>query len=385
MLLFLTSCYFPIEIPQSIPEKLAPQIPNRILEITPPKSTQPGIYATNCDLLTADNFGYVDEITPVGNTSISPTVKIKFQPYHQQIVSDWTLECVPDSFTIYLSPGPNYSYEIVVPVIDPTFSTFDDHIMYETVLTNQLQADIDYRWVVIGHYNSIDIGGDDHNLLHQDNYWFPYLQENTLIIPGKTFHTASLTNCTGYNNITLINPPNLEIIHFLPDTQFTWDAEPCKPDYFRIQFSMWPDMSYPISYDYYIPQEHYTIYHNGNNPYYSHLRNCTQYYWQIIPVLLLPQGDIICEFGGCFQPYGKIDADFPSEIRSFYLNMSGCPTPTLTPRYSITLIPTRTQATSEPIIIDCGSITNATTCNGYTACRWVPKLTAPSEGTCVNK
>jgi hypothetical protein len=373
LLISVTSCNLPINIDQRMPDdpdKLVLQIPpvptNTLAPTARPTPSCPDVSA----------FGRLSEYWPGGFTFPSTW---KFTWFYglgttKESPSDWLWMCVPESYSLYLSTGPDFEDEIEVPInnLDVTYDI--TKVSIDWYFNYPLEVLKVYRWVAVGHYGDIDIGMDRVAQLHDDSRWIGYPPLNK-----GSFRTGPECDPASIDIPALTYPVKDETIN-TRQLKFFWDLTSCMPLVFKTQLSRNPDLASMEPGFYSTDPADFSFDLQTNYPWLDMqtvgyggvpaLPDCTTYYWRV-------RGGI-----GDATYTERVWGEW-SGIQSFFVNSGTCPTatPTRIPPTK-TPVPTNT-ATPEPSI-DCGSIGDPTTCTNA-GCYWKPCQTFPGCGVCVNK
>lgn len=217
-------------------------------------------------------FGNIVENVPIFEATVSSP--ILFRWYYRSAVgwpypSDWSDECVPTGFTLYLSPGPFYNTVLSFPVAPFTVDVNPSSLLYRFYLNNQLQPGTSYRWMVVGHAEGIDIDDDQLPLLNvEKNAWIL----GTLNGLFQTPQTGPACTSQTIGSANLIYPQDGEV---LPDDTpyFQWDMPNCSSEAYSIIFDTEPQMASPFI-GWVTNKEGFLISPNQFQP-------CTTYYWQV--------------------------------------------------------------------------------------------------------
>ena len=256
-------------------------------------------------------------------------------------VDAWANECVPQSYSLHLSTGPDFSDEIVYQITNPSVVPDPTKLTMEWTLPTPLDPVEVYRWFIVGHAGGIDIGADRLPYLHLHDWWPPLSTYYRSV-----FRSGPECAATQIEVPTLIAPAVGEIIQTL-NPELRWEVSSCWPLVFVVEISTTPDFDDPEWYvDPSIPGD-YTDMTQTNYPWLNVeyiLRDCTRYYWRVI--------------GGV----GQGNAADPrvwgtySETRSFTVSSSSCPAPTVT------------------LQVNCADLSQAA-CVDNPQCEWVGGLT----------
>lgn len=281
----------------------------------------------------------------------------------------WANECKPDSYTVYLSTGPDFDDEIAIEVTNPSISADITKLTMEWTIPGGLEPMKVYRWAVVGHANGFDLESWKIADLHDDSVWPPL---NTVNMTYKrcTFRTGPECLSGQIAVPTLVYPPNGEVLDTLTPI-LTWQVDTCMPVVFEVEISTTPSFADP---QYYVDPslgKDYTWTSQRNYPYAAvdyALRDCTKYYWRV-------QGGIIAEGVG----NGELGAF--SQANYFFVNLGQCPTPTPT-RVPPTLTPLPTE-TPQPF--SCDGLSDGACAAHADECKWVFSVTHPGPGYCTDK
>jgi hypothetical protein len=376
LLLSLTSCNLPIEIVQKTPDESDMLAIEITLEptVTPLPTIRPT--PTCVDL---GQFNRPFEHWPNGNmiTSPNPTFTWFYTKGSLEIdtIDDWAYVCKPETYSIILSSGPDFTDEITLSVpADAMTITPDNTKLTITWASNvALEPLKTYRWFVVGHHGDLQIHDYRLTFLHSQawNYVSDYYK--------NVFRTGPECVSGSIDTPVLVFPADDETIS-IRQPMFTWNATSCMPLVFITQLSRNPNLqslapgfiSYASAdYTFYL-QTNYSwldmprITYGGIPP----LPDCTTYYWRVLGGI----GD------GTYVE--RVWGEW-SGIQSFFVNSGTCPTPTPT-RIPPTKTPVPTNTPTPEPSIDCGSIGDPTTCTNA-GCYWKPCQTFPGCGVCVNK
>jgi hypothetical protein len=367
--LLLTSCNSPNEIVQKTPEDadmLAVQITlEPTLTIVPtakPTASCPDI----------NSFGRLDEYWP-GLFTFPSTWKFtwfyasgttKASPF------DWNWTCVPESYSIYLSTGPDFEDEIEVPIGTPHVTYDVSKVTLDWIFNYPLEPLKVYRWVAVGHYGDIDIGMDRVAELHQDAKWigqYPINKGSFRTGPQSVFAFLPICESGSIDVPELLIPADHETINILKPTYF-WDVPSCMPLVFYIQLSRNPNLDLALGHTSY-DDEDYTFRLQLSYPWLDMqkppygimpaLPDCTTYYWRVRGGI----GDVTNDP----REWGEW-----SGIQSFFVNSGTCPTATPTPtRVPPTKTPTPTATpTQVPVPVDCSNYHDEASCVSHSSCVW---------------
>jgi hypothetical protein len=286
-------------------------------------------------------------------------------------VEEWANKCKPDSYTIYLSTGPDFDDEIVIDVVDPVITSDITKLTMEWTIPGGLEPMKVYRWAVVGHAGGLNLEEWKIADLHDDSVWPPL---NTVNMAYKrcTFRTGPECASGQIEVPTLTYPVDGQTIDTLTPI-ITWDVAGCMPLVFMGEISTTSSFANPQPYiDTSLPGD-YTWQQQRNYTYAAinyALRDCTKYYWRV-------QGGI--GEGGALGPreWGSF-----SSSETFFVNLGQCPTPTPT-----AIPPTRTPTPTEtPEPFSCEGL-GMDACNAHSnVCEWVvPPPTQFKPAYCTGK
>jgi hypothetical protein len=373
LLISVTSCNLPINIDQRMPDdpdKLVLQIPP-----VPTNTLAPTVRPTpSCPDVSA--FGRLYEYWP-GSFTFPSTWKFTWfygLGTTKDSPSDWLWMCVPESYSLYLSTGPDFEDEIEVPInnLDVTYDI--TKVSLDWYFNYPLESLKVYRWVAVGHYGDIDIGMDRVAQLHQDAKWIGYSPINK-----GSFRTGPQCRKASIDIPVLVFPAKGETIN-MRHPKFSWDLTSCMPLVFMTQLSRNPDLeSLALGFISYAAED-YTFYRQTNYPWLDMetagygglpaLPDCTTYYWRV-------RGGI-----GDATYTERVWGEW-SGIQSFFVNSGTCPTATPT-RIPPTKTPTPT-ATLTPVVINCGDYKDPVSCESHSKCDWyIPPPSAFKPSICIN-
>jgi len=361
--------------PQTPPEPTATLEPPTPSPTSPPLiQTNDGILlGTNANCLDRESFGYITENVPGRNALVSSPILFRWYYFAAEgAAPDWANVCVPTSFTLYLSPAPDYNTMITYEVTPTTAENLVNILMYSFDLTDALQPHTSYRWMVVGHADGIDIGDDRLPLFQDESAW--KLINNTAQMDGQ-FQTGPACDPQTISPVTLLNPPDEAALD--TDTPFfQWDMPSCSASAYWLSFDTDPQMD-SIDIGWVTGQEGFLTFQGSLQP-------CVITYWQV-------------QAGLYSTSYHLQSGDWAtaSDIRSFIIRSDACPnalavpspTPTSPPTATFlpTKVPTKTpKPTSTPVV--CAAQPNMESCLAHSdVCSWQPNLSAPGAGICLDK
>lgn len=247
-------------------------------------------------------FGYIDENVPSGGASVSSPVVFRWYYFSAAgAAPDWSNDCVPHSFTLYLSPGPDFSTSTAYPVTPTSVDNMVNLLMYTTIFDEPLDP-ICYRWMVVGHAEGINIDDDQLSLFQDETAW--HIVNNQAQMMGQF---SAGTGC-GPQEIgppDLIYPPNQAALE--NDTpNFQWDVPGGPVQAHWLTFSTDPQMS-TVDFGWVTPDEDFQIYS-------GHLQPCITYYWQV------HAGEHALNYHQQMGDWATV-----SETRSFIIPSPSCP------------------------------------------------------------
>ncbi len=189
-----------------------PPAPTNTPEPLPPTATSALTYQTDDGITVGNNlncpdraaFGEVLENVPGGGVLVSSP--IHFRWYYSAAegpAPDWSNVCVPTSFTLYLSPGPDYNTTVSYSITPTTVDNLTNLLMYHFYLSDALQPHTSYRWIVVGHADGIDIDDDQLPLFQDESAW--KVVNNTSLMSGQ-FQTGPVCDPQTISPVTLLNP-----------------------------------------------------------------------------------------------------------------------------------------------------------------------------------
>jgi hypothetical protein len=288
-------------------------------------------------------------------------------------VTNWADVCTPQSYTIYLSTGPDFDDEIVFEVPAPVVFTDPTKLTLETSITSGLEPLKVYRWMAVGHYNDLVLESWKIADIHNDNIWPP---RNTVNMTYKrcTFRTGPECPSGQIDVPILLSPANGEVLQTLTP-KLLWDVDTCMPLVFMVEISTTADFANPQPYVAPSQPGDYTKITQRNYPYayidYT-LRDCTKFYWRI-------KGGIDINNSREWGAY--------SEVGTFYVDFGQCPTPT--PTATATRQPTLTSTptnppkpTSTPKPFTCTGLSQESCLAHADKCIWYVPLSHPESPYC---
>lgn len=369
--------------PKLATETIAPSKTNT--DIPPSITATEMIYRTsggvqlgaNLDCPNRSAFGIIVENTPYRG-SVIDSFPFQFRWYYQPLVSppnDWSSECVPTSFTMYLSKGPEYNKTITVPINSLIIDDIVNFLLYQFQFSGDLDPVSVYRWIVVGHADNINIDEDQLTLFTQHEMWADNVWEH----PHGQFQTGPRCTTNTIQPVSLFYPPNNTIL----DTDspiFQWKSTDCSANAFRVAFSR-DNEFITIERGWVTSSLEFVMYPNVLEP-------CVQYYWKV-------------DSGPYSMDYHLQMGDWAtsSPVNAFIIRSSECPnavielstrTPTATYFAPTIVWPTATQKpatrTPQPTEVVCENIDDAETCMSFSKCQWIPNLSGPpGQGDCVTK
>lgn len=373
LLVTLTSCNLPIEIVKREPVEADMRAIEITLEpsVTPVPTTRP---TASCP--DTNSFGRLTEYWP-GSFTFPSTWKFTWfyvLPPNKASATDWLWMCVPESFSLYLSTGPDFEDEIEVPVNSPGVTYDITKVSLDWYFNYPLEPLKVYRWVAVGHYGDIDIGIDRVAQLHQDAKWIGYSPINK-----GSFRTGPQCDPASIDIPVLTFPADEETIS-IRQPKFSWDLTSCMPLVFMTQLSRTPDLESLEPGFYSTAAADYSFYLQTNYPWLDMQKvsyggipampDCTTYYWRVKAGI--GDGTYIERVWGEW-----------SGIQSFFVNSGTCPTATPT-RIPPTKTPTPT-ATLTPVVINCGDYKDPVSCESHSKCDWyIPPPTHPEPSICID-
>jgi len=360
----------PQNLPLSAPQNLPPPAHPNTLEPPTPTATSALTYQTNDGITLGTNlncpdraaFGYIDENVPARNVLVSSPIHFRWYYFAAEgHAPDWSTVCVPTSFTLYLSPGPDYITTISYPITPTNANNLVNLLMYSFYVNDALlQPHTSYRWMVVGHANGIDIDQDQLPLFQDESAW--KLINNTSLMSGQ-FQTGPVCNPQTIGPVNLLNPQDQAALD--TDTPyFQWDMPNCTGQAYWLSFDTDPLMASP-DIGWVTGQEGFLMFSGSLQP-------CIIYNWQV-------------QAGLYSYNYHLQNGDWAtaSEIRSFIIRSSECPEADAEPTATFIpiLIPTNTP-TKTPVI-PCSKYDKKASCNAQTnRCKWVIPPTG-GPGSCA--
>ncbi|MCD4753157.1 MAG: hypothetical protein K8R40_08810 [Anaerolineaceae bacterium] len=299
-----------------------------------PTATNPPAYHTDDGIALGANlncpdraaFGYIDENVPARNVLVNYPIIFRWYYFAAEgAAPDWSAVCVPTSFTLYLSPGPDYSTTVSYSITSRTPDNLVNLLMYSYNVHGWLQPHTSYRWIIVGHAGGVDIDEDQLPLFQDESAW--KLTGNNSLMSGQ-FQTGPACDPQLISSVNLLNPQDEAVLD--TDTPyFQWDMPNCSSSAYWLSFDTDPLMASP-DVGWVTGQEGFLMFSGGLEP-------CTIYYWHV-------------QAGLYSVHYHLQNGNWAtaSEIRSFIIRSSDCPdaeaVPTATPTATLTPtnIPTRT-------------------------------------------
>jgi hypothetical protein len=344
LLVLLAACNLATDITQEPPDDDDMQP----LEITLEPTARPTPYCPDIS-----SFGKLDEYWPGGFTFPSDW---KFTWFYtlgttKDSPFDWNWTCVPDSYSIFLSTGPDFEDEIEVQVSTPHVILDITKVSLDWYFNSQLLEPLKvYRWVAVGHYGDIDIGMDRVAQLHQDSRWIGQNPMNK-----GSFRTGPQCGSGSIDVPVLAFPADNETID-IRQPIFSWDVTSCMPLVFITQLSRNPDLQSLAPGLNSFAAADYSFYLQTNYPWLDMqtisyggipaLPDCTTLYWRVLGGI----GD---------ATYTEREWGEWSEVQSFYVNSGSCPTPTPVPYIPPPASP-----------LNCAEL-NAEQCAAAPGCEWI--------------
>ena len=333
----------------------------------------------------AASFGYFTEIYP-GSFQLmttSPEFEWRYLFLSNSIpgsVEGWAEVCVPDSYTLYFSTGPDFSDEIPVQVGSPDLIFNPTYLAIRWVISPPLQPFTVYRWLATGHYGDLDLRSD-HVVankvpqLHSDSFWPPTNMHRNIGV----FITGPICEPPGTGIPILDLPADGEIATSLQPT-FTWHVSDCMPDAFNINITRITDPGTTPGCTNSNDPADFSMCINQQNPWldmetYAYnpvsLLDCSAYTWRVRPVVWINE---VMESGEW------------SETRTFLVDSGACasPTPTFIPRLPTatpTLVPVK--PTDVPPQVVCAGLSKDECLTHSNECEWVEPAT--TSGYCEAK
>lgn len=362
----LTLCLVACDLPRATPTQTNESIDATETQTSIPAATQAPISCPS-----AASYGQISEYWPsrfhIESTTPTFTWFYSIRGRNMSALEEWATICVPATYSIYLSTGPDYDDEFVIQVQDPSIDADITKLTMGWTSDVPLELNKDYRWYVVGHSGDITI--DDWGLVHlHDDAWWP---PRSTYFSG-TFRTGLECEQGAISVPELNSPLDGAAINTVNPT-LTWDINMCMPLVFKVEISTNPAFeNFQSGVIPNLPQD-YTVIRQSDYPwmYVEYiLRDCTEYYWRVT-------GGIGEGGEGGYREWGT-----PSGVRTFHVDQGQCPTPTPT------LVPTVVPVfpTDTPIIVIpptavpvvCAGM-DETQCKQHSQeCEWVvPATTAP--------
>ena len=347
---------------------LAPPLPTNtpkplIPTNTPSIQTHDGIIlGANANCPDRASFGQVTENVPARNVLVSSPINFRwYYAAAEGPAPDWANVCVPTSFTLYLSPGPDYSTYTTHTITPTSAENLVNLLMYSHVFTDTLQQHTSYRWMVVGHANGIDIGQERLPLFQDESAW--KLINNSSQMSGQ-FQTGPGCDSQTISPVNLLNPQDGATLE-TDAPFFQWDMPQCSGSAYWLRFSTDPQMN-SIDLGWATDHEGFLMFQGALQP-------CTLYHWQVMAGLNSLNYHL--QMGNW---------ETASEIRSFIIRSAACPNadavPTATPTttQTATPIPTSTptktpKPTSTPVV--CADQPDQESCEAHgEICMWTQDL-----------
>jgi hypothetical protein len=318
---------------------------------------------------TESDYGIITILNPGENAIVSTTPELAWQYTPEEVpeggVHDWSEECVPTSYTIFLSTGPDFGDEIVLEVTDPVVTTGTDKLSMVWTIPNSLEFTKVYRWAVVGHANGFDLGNWTINNLHDESKWPPFAELHAED-EYSAFRTGPECAVGQIESPILTWPANDEKISTLSPT-LTWVSGSCMPTLFYVEISTnhWfanPELDVN-------PEKHgdFTKKLQVNSLFAvigNTLRNCADFKWRVKGGVLDSEGN---EKWGAFSEIGTIQVDLDGK----------CPTPTPKPTFTPT-------PTVVPTTISCYYY-SLKECGAQRLCQVNTDSLNPNQWYCENK
>jgi hypothetical protein len=355
------------------------QIPINQQSPIPPTSTSAPTILTDDGIVVGansacqdrSNFGSVTENVPANNALINNPALIRWYYFAAEgTAPNWATVCVPTSFTLYISPAPDYSTWNTYTITPTSAANLTNILMFSYFLSDPLLPHTSYRWMVVGHANGIDIGQERLALFQDESAW----KETSYgtLMRGQ-FQTGPACTAQTISPANLIQPQDQAILD--TDTPlFQWDLPNCASTAYSLRFDTDSQMD-SVTFGWVTSKESFLMLQGTLQP-------CTVYYWQV-------------RAGLYSAPYHMQVGNWStaSEIRSFIIRDASCPNALGVPTLSPPLLPTATNIpastrtpTTEPTspAIDCGDYTTQDTCEAQSEfCRWY--WINDTMGACIPK
>jgi hypothetical protein len=271
--------------------------------------------------------------------------------WNNESADPWAEVCVPDSYELYFSTGPDFTDEFSVLFTNPVAPFGDsNNYLVNWVITSALEPMKVYHWIPVGHYGTIDIGTGKIASLHDASKWPPDSYQWNL----GAFRTGP--ECASGNiDIPVLISPAAGATITSQQPKIIWEPTSCMPLVFQLEIYKFSDQSLWFAAQTQVPWfQQYTTTVGSAFP---QLADCTRYSWRA-------RGGI--DLNGT-REWGEW-----SETRSFLVNSGSCPTP----------IP----PTPVPVVINCGDYTDQTSCENQSKCTWfVPPPSAFKPAICIDK
>jgi hypothetical protein len=333
----------------------------------------------NPNCMDQSDFGNIEEDVPALGAIVNTPILFRWEYFpNGDYPIDWGIACIPNTYTLYLSTGPDYLDAYAYPILSPTVTILPNSLLLSTQFSELLQPHTSYRWIVTGQVGMINIDQDQLTLFPDHMAWNNSNNPSALL--GQ-FQTGPICTYKTLKTIDLLNPPDNEVLNSDPPI-FQWDIPDCSAQAYKLTFSTDPNFN-EVYRSWAIDQTEFIL---NPNP----LQACVQYYWKV-------------EAGIYDVDYHIALGDWQttSETRTFIIQSQDCPnasanwiidtvTPTATYVVPTMVWPTATQnpptKTPKPTEVVCESISDATTCNSFSQCQWIPDSSAAlDQGDCVTK
>ncbi|MFC2064254.1 hypothetical protein ACFLXB_04060 [Chloroflexota bacterium] len=343
-------------------------IPTEI--ITQTYLTNDGItLGANLNCPDINSFGFIDEIMPTNLNLVSTPVHFEWRYWPVGLTTnDWSTECVPTSFTLHVAAGPYFDVVNTYSINPGLVENHSNYLAYQYIFSEPLQPHTTYRWMVVGHADTIDIGQDDISLFQDEVSW-RVNTSNTYL--NSRFRTGPLCDPQTIESPTLLMPAHGTILDTVTPL-FIWDMPNCTSEAFRIEIDSDPNIDinhFPTTYWGATTQFERALIPDGV------LVACTKYYWRVSAGLYS---------AAYHQSNGEWAAT--SETRSFFIRSAACPNviadptptlldvPTLLPTTSPTLTPEPADDPTdvpEPTAVVCEGLSQPECQAHNDVCQWV--------------
>lgn len=183
---------------------------------------------------------------------------------------DWENVCVPTSFTIYLSPGPDYSTSTSYTFTPTRADNLNTSLSFNSSPSSPLQANTSYRWIVVGHYQGIDIDQDQISLFQDESVW---KKIGAIRQMRGIFQTGPLCDPSTIGPVDLITPQDQSVID--PDsTVFRWNMPNCSSMAYHLEINTSPQFPEENGTGWHITTEDFLVTPGLLDP-------CIIYYWRV--------------------------------------------------------------------------------------------------------